>query len=397
MRLAGSTVVCFPFIQGLMLAASLGVAHAATDEAALRARSLVSGGDTTRIQQALDRARQGRPVVVAVIGGSITQGAKATRPDNRYGNLVADWWRRRFPQARVEHVNAGIGATGSNYGALRAQRDLLSKRPDFVVVEYACNDRNTPAAAETLEGLLRQILKQPNQPGVMLLFTMASGGHNAQEWHAKVGRHYGLPMVSFRDAYWPEIRAGHMKWEDVVADQVHPNDRGHACCAALITAVLDKVLAELPPSDRLPAIKPLPPPLLSDLFEHTALFEGGDLRPAANDGWAYDAKTKSWTSKTPGSVIEFEVPGRIVLSMHHVVKGPMGKARVTVDGHLTRELNGWFDQTWGSYRQANEIAHLGDAGKHRVRFELLPDKSPGSTGNEFRILGLGAAGVKPAP
>ena len=98
MRLAGSTVVCFPFIQGLMLAASLGVAHAAGDEAALRTRSVVSGGDTARIQQAMDRARQGGPVTVAVIGGSITQGAKATRPENRYGNLVADWWRRGFPR-----------------------------------------------------------------------------------------------------------------------------------------------------------------------------------------------------------------------------------------------------------------------------------------------------------
>ena len=136
-----------------------------------------------------------------------------------------------FPQAQVTFVNAGIGATGCNFGALRAQRDLLSKRPDFVVVEYACNDANTQAAAETLEGLLRQILKQPNQPAVIMLFMMARGGRNAQEWHSKVGRHYGLPMVSFRDAFWPEIEAGRMKWEDVIADQVHPNDRGHACCA----------------------------------------------------------------------------------------------------------------------------------------------------------------------
>jgi lysophospholipase L1-like esterase len=393
MRLGGLFVVCFLSVYGLTVTASIVAADTAADDAALRVRSLVSPGETASIQRVLARARAGRAVTIAVIGGSITQGAKASKPEKRYGSLVADWWRQKFPHAHVEHVNAGIGATGSNFGAMRAQRDLLSKHPDFVVVEYACNDANTEAAAETLEGLLRQILKQPNQPAVMMLFTMSRGGHNAQEWHSKIGRHYGLPMVSFRDAFWPEIQAGRMKWEDVVADQVHPNDRGHACCAALITAVLDDVLRNLPPDDRLPEIKPLPRPLLSDLFEHTALFEAADLQPLANNGWAYDAATKSWKSGKPGSVIEFDVPGRILFTMHYVVKGPMGKARVSVDGKTVRELNGWFDQTWGGYRQLNEVARLPHTGAHRVCFELLQDKSAGSTGNEFRILGLGAAGM----
>lgn len=79
--------------------------------------------------------------------------------------------------------------------------------------------------------------------------------------------------------------------------------------------------------------------------------------------------------------------------MHYVVKGPMGKARVSLDGREVRELNGWFDQNWGGYRQTNEVARLAAPGKHRVRFELLDAKSPLSTGHEFRILGLGTAGL----
>jgi hypothetical protein len=38
------------------------------------------------------------------------------------------------------------------------------------VVEYAVNDPNTQASAETLEGLIRQILPQTNHPAVLLLF-----------------------------------------------------------------------------------------------------------------------------------------------------------------------------------------------------------------------------------
>ena len=144
---------------------------------------------------------------------------------------MAAWWRQTFPKASIRFVNAGIGATGSDYGALRVKRDLLAHHPDFVVVEYAVNDPNTQAAAETLEGLVRQILREANQPAVLLLFTMNQDGGNAQEWQGKVGRHYDLPMVSFRDALWPEIKEGRMKWNDA--------EFGRSCIqmtAAMITA-----------------------------------------------------------------------------------------------------------------------------------------------------------------
>jgi lysophospholipase L1-like esterase len=393
MRREWSTVILAIAVWGLCHAAAAGQASAPADEAALQARSLVSAGDPARLERVLARAKAGDPVTVAVIGGSITAGAKASKRENRYGDLMARWWRQKFPQAKIEYVNAGIGATGTNFGSLRVRRDLLSKHPDFVVVEYAVNDLNTPLAAETLEGLLRQILSEPNQPAVVLLFTMRRDGSNSQEWHGKIGAHYELPMVSFRDALWPEIKAGRMQWTDVEADMVHPNDRGHAYCSTFVTVVLDGLLQKLPARERLPEVEPLPRPAISDLFQRTSLFEAGELKPVVNRGWAYDAKTKAWRSDRPASVIEFDLSGRVIYSMHYVIHGPMGMARVSVDGKPQRELNAWFDQTWGGYRQTNEIARLAQAGTHRVRFELLDAKSPKSEGREFRILGLGAAGL----
>ncbi len=214
----------------------------ASDEV-LCARARVSDGEPARLWRVFDKARRGETVVVGVIGGSITAGASASTPELRYGNRVAAWWRESFPRATMKFVNAGIGATGSDYGALRARRDLLKDRPDFVVVEFAVNDPNEQRCAETLEGLVRQVLQLPNHPAVLLLFTMHNNGSNAQEWHSRVGRHYSLPMVSFRDALWPEIQAGRLKWSDVEADIVHPNDRGHGYAAQFITRLLEAALA----------------------------------------------------------------------------------------------------------------------------------------------------------
>ena len=355
------------------------------------ARALVSEGNTARLQRVLEKAREGKPIVVGVIGGSITQGAKASKPELKYGALVAQWWRTNFPNSKVEFVNAGIGATGSNYGALRVGRDLLAKNPDFIVVEYAVNDGNVKESAETLEGLVRQILKAPNQPAVVMLFTMNKSGGNAQEWHSKVGAHYGIPMVSFRDALWPEIQAGKLKWEDVEADEVHPNDRGHAYAAEFVTRFIDLVVKK--PGAKSEVIA-LPTPLFSDKFEFTKLLEAGDLKPVANKGWTYDEKNKAWQSETPGSVIEFEIEGTLIYDMCWRIKGPMGRAKVSVDDKAPQVREAWFNQTWGGYRVTSELAKDLAPGKHRVRVELLAEKNAESTGTQFRILGLGAAGVK---
>ena len=363
----------------------------AFDSKTVQPQSLVSTGDLSRVWQVMAKAQRGEKVTVAVIGGSITQGAKATKPELRYGSLVADWWRKAFPNAQIEFVNAGVGATGSNFAALRAQRDLLSHQPDFVVVEFGVNDGNTQAFAETLEGLTRQILKQPNQPAVVQLFMMHTGGGNAQEWHSKVGAHYNLPIVSYRDALWPEIQAKRLAWDVVMADEVHPNDCGHACAADFVDYLLEIAKKRMGAPT---AIKPLPAPLFSDLYEHTSLFEAPDLKPLSNSGWTLDKTWKNWVSDKPGSVIEFEINGTAIFSMHLVVKRAMGKAKLQVDGGAPVVYDGWFNQTWGGYRCTNLLAKDLKPGKHTVRIELLEEKNPGSDGHEFHLYGLGAAGVQ---
>jgi hypothetical protein len=220
---------------------------------------------------------------------------------------------------------------------------------------------------------------------------MNQQGQNAQAWFAKAGAHYHLPMVSYRNALWPEIGAKRMQWGDISPDAVHPNDRGHAYAARFITSLLESCLANSSPLKA--HVPPLPEPCYSDLYAATSLLESDTLKPLSNKGWQYDVNDRCWKSDQPGSVIEFEAPGKAILSMHYVVRGSMGRASVSVDNGAPQTLDGWFDQTWGGYRQTREIVRNLNPGSHRVRFELLKEKNPQSTGHEFRILGLGGAGV----
>ncbi len=358
-------------------------------------KSLVSMGNTARIQRVLAKARRGERVVVGVIGGSITQGASASNSESIYGSLVAGWWRETFPKATVEFVNAGIGATGSDIGAHRVGKQLLSHNPDFVVAEYAVNDADTRLAAETLEGLVRQILKQPNQPALMLLFTMREDGTNAQKWHSAVGAHYDLPMVSFRDAVYPEVEAGRMKISDVLADIVHPNDLGHAYCAECVINVLRAVLKDLPADKDLSAIPPVPKPLISDAFEHTAILSADDLKPITNEGWTVSGESpwgKSWESSAPGSTLEFEVEGDSVYAVCFRIKGDMGMAEAIVDDRSPIKLDGWFEADWGGFFCPTMLGRDLGPGKHCVKIRLLDEKAEASQGHKFQLAVLMVGG-----
>ena len=365
----------------------------------LRRRSIVAVGDPARFQRLFTKLRKARHNVIGFIGGSITTGALSGGHAYSWPKLVSNWFEKTFPETKLDYVNAAIGATGTDFGAHRVQADLLDKDPDVVFVEFAVNDPATPNCRETLEGMLRQILTSRNKPAVMVLFTMSSGGHNAQKWHAEIGAHYALPMVSFRDAYWPEVEAGRVKWEDIIADMVHPNRKGHACCADLVVSRLDQLLAGFPGGSAPARVPALPAPLTDNAFEHTAMHTAGTLAAAASNGWTVVADGpaarfgKGWTADRPGSTIEFDIDGSVFSLLFHRIKADTGRIAVRIDGGKPVTFDAWFDQTWGGYSACGRMPRVAP-GRHRLRIELLADKAKGSNGHRFELQAVLAAGIK---
>jgi len=354
-------------------------------------------GNLDRIFTVFDKAQKGGNVVIGALGGSITEGTAATSADKRYINLVYAWWKNTFPKANITLVNAGIGATASDYGAMRANRDLLSKNPDFVVVDYAVNDATTePEYKLSFEGVVRQILKAPQHPAVMLLFMTTNAGVNSQDFKIPVGIQYELPMVNYHDAVWPEVQAGRLPWSTIGADYIHPNDVGHALTADMICLALEKAYQKFNPAN-IPVISStLPAPVFSNWYEFTSLYDGAGLVPVTNTGWTYDGSAKvsaGYRSSTPGSVLTFQLSGKVIYFSCWRTNGNAGKASVTVDGVNPVVVDSWFDQTTFSYRYMLKIANNLSSGNHIVRIELLADKNSQSTGNEFKVLCVGSAGV----
>lgn len=344
-------------------------------------RGLVSQGDTSRLKAVLEKARRGETVTVAAIGGSITAGGKQTQdPANRYIQQVAKWFEVNFPHSKITFLNAGIGGTNSFYGAMRLQRDVLDKMPDLVVVEWAVNNMPGKDFAESYEGVLRQILHSPRNIAVVELFFMHKDGENAQMWQEILGRHYQLPMVSFRDAWWPELTSGRAQWDDLYADSVHPKDAGHLEAGKLLAKLLESIL---PDSAAQNLTKDVPPPLISNLYEHCQFSAYDSLKAAAHSGWERSADQKFWESATTGDWIEFEFTGESLFLGYDFEKEQAPEALFTIDGgkqHILKE---------DAHRRP--IATDLSAGVHRVRIEIRRKASASGSPGKLKVWGVGGA------
>ena len=112
------------------------------------------------------KLKAGAAVNVVFLGGSITVGAESPKG---YVTFVADWLKARYPKARVKVVNAGISGTGSDFGDRRYDRDVLSKNPDLVLIEFCVNDGDNNRT-ESMERMVHKTwLKNPKTDLVFFL------------------------------------------------------------------------------------------------------------------------------------------------------------------------------------------------------------------------------------
>jgi len=231
----------------------------------------------------------------------------------------------------------------------------------------------------------------------MLFFTMDKGGNYRKEEHERIGRHYALPMISMKNVLWPMMQAGEIAWTDFEADEVHPNDLGHSYCSQMLTGFMEGVRVALPQEKDLPAIPPMPQPLISDIFEHTRIYNAGSLSPVLNENW--EAGTDDvmfgigWKTNVPGSALKFIVEGDAVSVLFWRIKGPMGRAEAWVDDREPVTLDGWFDAEWGGYTVFQLVGRDLGSGKHTLHIRLLDQANPGSAGHEFQLRAVMSAGL----
>ena len=339
----------------------------------------------TRLSAVMRKAEAKEPVTVAVIGGSITQGSSASKPENSYAAIMRDWWEQTFPDTPVTYVNAGIGGTDSYLGVHRMNEDLLEYKPDFVIVEFSVNDEDGNFYKATYENVVRRILLQDNEPAVLLLYMTQDNGTSAQPSHGFVGFYYELPQLSYHDMIMNEVRSGAIAWGDISPDNIHPNDKGHAICGELIWKYLNSVYAAGAAACETGwTVKDTP--LTTDAYINARILDNRTLQADSADGFAAESVAwnefaNGWQTKNGGSITFTVTAKRIGILFYRSVSGTYGIADIAIDGVSVRSLDADFSGGWGNSVYALQLFSESEPGSHTVTV-TVPE------GQCFDVLGI---------
>ena len=339
-------------------------------------------GNQVRLAEVMKRAEAGGEITVAYIGGSITQGSSAGDSDC-YARLTTNWFEQTFPDATINYVRAGIGATGSYIGVHRVDRDVLSHNPDIVFVEFSVNDttENTQRNVNSYDSLLRKIWNADSSPAIVCIGMTQENGTSFQSYHYSVAAKYDLPFISYKNAILHVINQGYIKWTDISDDNIHPNTAGHKVLTEIITNYLAKVNEgkdsvsgdesdfSVPATKDVYANATLLTPANCDVTDETNVIK-------LNADGIFGGFTGYWMGRVSadgfgGAKLVFEnvEAKNIGLLYGEVVdKGPM--IDIYLDGVLVTSVDANFPGGWGSYTEAVEIISLQESGTHTI--EIVP-------------------------
>jgi len=304
----------------------------------------------------ITKAKSGKPVTIAYLGGSIT------RADECYRLQNAAYLKNGFPNATIQAVNAGISGTGTDLGACRLQEQVLRYNPDLVFVEFAVNG----GPNEAMEGIIRQIIKYNPQTDICLIYTITKGQTSYYqsgkyppniESLEKIAEYYNIPSIqlgmetSFLEQQGKLVFASSTASSDKIVfskDGVHPNQSGGNLYAAAIARAFNKMKT----IDYETKNHTLVNPLFKDSWEDAhwypltanISFSKGwkEVRTDKNENFKQFSPWFSTIMKAnkPGEYLTFSFTGK-AFGIFDIGGPEVGQLAVEIDGKKVRLLPTW--------------------------------------------------------
>ena len=188
---------------------------------------------------------------VAFVGGSIT--------GMSWRKIVMANLKKRFPDTEFTFILAGVGSTGTMYGAFRLDRDVIQKgKVDLLFEEAAVNDvailRTADQSLRGMEGIVRRARHaNPNMDIVMMHFACTDKLEDYEKGKTppviqsfdQVAEHYGVPSLDITKEVYERINREEFTWKDDFKG-VHPSPFGQQLYADSIERFLDEAWSGKP-------------------------------------------------------------------------------------------------------------------------------------------------------
>ncbi len=202
------------------------------------------------------RARAGERLSVVFFGASLTWGANASDPQQTsYRARVAQRLEAAYPNAHFKFWDAAIGGTGSQLGVFRLDRDVLSRHPDLVFLDFSANDGISSGNVETLasyEAILRRIITEARAPVVQVILPFkwdvekgSTDGMLRRDAHLALALAYGAGVGDAIELGQARVKSGTATLAQLwPVDGVHPGDAGYEMFADAAWDGFQRAVAE---------------------------------------------------------------------------------------------------------------------------------------------------------
>lgn len=226
------------------------VSAASTQRTGSSRKTTVTSRSSSDFYQKL---KKGSPVRIAILGDSIADKTGVIDPAQAWDSLLFDWLNTEFT-SRITQDNYAIGGTISYTGYYQcetAMRDAIKKNGsyDLVIICYGQND-----APENFvlfyEGLLRTVKKLNRS--CQLITILESSQQIYTEKMQEIIRLSGLYGADIADTISAYALSG-LSYEQLCADDIHPNAPGHAIYFDTVRSVIESNMAEGKKITALPA------------------------------------------------------------------------------------------------------------------------------------------------
>ena len=365
--------------------------------------SLVSAGNNARLKKVLEKTRNGEKVTIALLGGSITEGAGPAKKTDGYAYQFVEAFQAAYGTGdNVFFVNAGLSGTPSSLGAIRYKKDVLDvlgTEPDLFIIEFAVNDWNEATKTRAYESLVHDVLSQDNDAAVILLFAVSKSKWNVQSDYLPVGNHYDLPMVSIKDAIVEPFKNNKLTDAEFFADDYHPTKYGHTVMSDCLMNLLSVVDAE--EAEEMAAVPETGKKGLDFknviMLESDVEYEGITIAPGSftlkdstiqGFGLSYQASfPNNWKHDGTAGNESFTMTltcKNLMLNYKTSSSQTFGEVEIYVDGTKVSSVNGY---SAGGWNNCNVILLIDEkeAAEHTVELRM----KEGQEKKEFTILSFG--------
>ncbi|MFD0390475.1 SGNH/GDSL hydrolase family protein [Tistrella bauzanensis] len=211
-------------------------------------------GDRAPLPHTRQRLAEGGPLVILAIGSSSTQGYGAPRPEASYPFRLERDLARRYPDSRIQVINAGVGGEIAADQLARLDKLLADNRPDLVIWQAGTNDAlravdRVRFAGEVRDGLAR--IRTHGADALLMDLQVYPGARDPETYAAyvalmrRLATETATPLYSRFDLMtaWENDRANPSP-DLLFTDRFHLNTIGYACIARALGSAIARAVGQ---------------------------------------------------------------------------------------------------------------------------------------------------------